>query len=298
MSGGTTMYTLKPIISLPSETNQSKTMYRMKNIHGEHREPDDHASHESKIVSGITEQDPLPEVAILEARQEKILAQLAQLKEQVSSLCNVLKESSQTKPTVVSGSEETIRVYIAVNANSTRPPYSLVALQKIWTQADLRITTHVHSTVVDAVPELPISRKRSISNIIINTALIWKNVPELELVLSPVRGHPLLGEVNLLRYLSRLITIYNYENIDCPGEIDAILDLCHRLPYENSSKEKQAILFEFSKKLGKDKWFLGFTDTSIADVAVWSTIKQINFGKLPLNLTEWFARCDKVFLST
>lgn len=39
-------------------------------------------------------QNPLPEYALLEARQEKILAQLAELKKQVSTLCDLLKHTN------------------------------------------------------------------------------------------------------------------------------------------------------------------------------------------------------------
>lgn len=42
-------------------------------------------------------QNPLPEYALLEARQEKILTQLAELKKQVSTLCNFLKHTNHVK---------------------------------------------------------------------------------------------------------------------------------------------------------------------------------------------------------
>jgi len=40
-------------------------------------------------------QEPSPEYEALEARQEKILVQLAELKKQVSTLCHFLKQSNQ-----------------------------------------------------------------------------------------------------------------------------------------------------------------------------------------------------------
>lgn len=45
--------------------------------------------------SNILFQSPLPEYNALEARQEKILAQLAELKKQVSTLSGFLKQTNQ-----------------------------------------------------------------------------------------------------------------------------------------------------------------------------------------------------------
>lgn len=50
-----TMYTLKPIISLPRTLDQRETMYEMRNIH-EERSTYDHTKAVNKIVPDITEQ--------------------------------------------------------------------------------------------------------------------------------------------------------------------------------------------------------------------------------------------------
>lgn len=54
-SGETTMYTMKPIISLPDMSYRTDGIYEMKNIHGESGRGD-HMGTGIKIVADVTEQ--------------------------------------------------------------------------------------------------------------------------------------------------------------------------------------------------------------------------------------------------
>lgn len=63
MSCDTTMYALKPVVSIPRDIYKPKTMYAIKNINGLKQQQQqqqqlaaDHTNNGSKIVSDITEQ--------------------------------------------------------------------------------------------------------------------------------------------------------------------------------------------------------------------------------------------------
>ncbi|CAK9823194.1 Probable aminoacyl tRNA synthase complex-interacting multifunctional protein 2 [Anthophora retusa] len=296
-----TMYTLKLIVSLPRTLHHRKTMYEMRNIH-EERSTDDHTEAENKIVPDITEQvinflkSPLPEYKALEVRQEKILTQLAELKKQVSTLSDFLKQTNQVaiadeRPIC----HESINVNLIINVNPKRPPHFISALQKLWKDTDIKVQTYIHSSV---------SKEGSISyqstttcsrNNVINLSVIWKDVVDLELV-SGLHSYHIIGETNCLRYLSRLISSHNYENclsVKEVNSIDTVLDLCHSIHFEESPKVKQEILYLIANKINKN-----WSDNKIfdlADIAAWCTIKQIFPKECPPKLNKWFTACEKLF---
>lgn len=294
------MYALKPVVSLPDTLHNSKPMYKMRNIH-EERSRDDHTETENKIVPDITEQCPLPEYNLLEARQEKILAQLADLKKQVSTLCNILKRTNQT--TVEAAAVEirnecqdaAVSVNLIINVNPKMLPYSVLALKRAWTDTDIRIQTYIHSSIDEQVPSIDDqSVTRSPKTNVINLQFIWKDVADLEFV-SGLRGYSVTGEMNFLRHLSRLVSSHNYENSACSeniNRIDWILDVCHSIRYQSTLERKQELISLLVDKLNinsSDK-----KEPDIADIAVWSTIKQV-FPKCPSKLQKWFVACEKRF---
>lgn len=107
-----------------------------------------------------------------------------------------------------------------------------------------------------------------------------------------------MGEVNLLRYLSRLIESQNYE-IEAGAvesvKIDSVLDLCHELSFADSPKAVNSAFSILGGKLGSGQWLVGRSEPSIADVAAWSAIKRLDSKKLPGNLSGWFTRCNDLF---
>jgi len=291
------MYQLKPIITRNETLNRDSCMYEMKNIHGVRG---DHACKENKIVADIAKQTPLPDVAILEARQEKILAQLAELKEQVLSLCDVLKVTEQTGETSSTGIERRnpVSVEIVVKANPTKPCYAVQALARLWKDVDFGVTCYKHSDVLGDVPEIKIARKPSFKDSV-KLSLIWKSVEDLEIVIPGSHGYPLIGETNLLRYLFRqLFSTANDKSLtsESLSSLDVIFDLSHRLNYQESPKDVQSTLSQFGEKLGKKNWLSIGDKAGLADTAAWSAIKRASLAKLPSNLAAWFDRCNECFL--
>ncbi|KAK2580564.1 hypothetical protein KPH14_007690 [Odynerus spinipes] len=299
------MYAMKPIIFLPEMTHHADKMYEMKNIHGEHGR-NDHTRTGIKIVADVTEQNPLPEYALLEARQEKILGQLAELKKQVSTLCDFLKHTNHEKAPVAHTKKqesyvvsdhksEPITIDLIINANPNKPPYSIIALQKVWNDTSIKLQSYVHSSVIGNVPEIYICDTHPKPNVV-NLSLIWKEVEDLELV-SGLYNYSLFGEINFLRYLSRILHMHSFESYADPVEatmFDTILDYCHCLQIEKSAKKQQSILQLITSKLGNKEWF-GKNKPNIVDIAVWSIVKQTSIQNLPSNLKRCINTCENVF---
>ncbi|KAI4500306.1 hypothetical protein M0802_004723 [Mischocyttarus mexicanus] len=313
-SGETRMYSMKPIISFPKTIESTeRRIYEMKNIQEECVKVD-HTVAGIKIVADVTDQvieflkNPLPEYALLEARQEKILTQLAELKKQVSSLCNFLKHTDHVKipeeynkkksnqDSDVCHKSEPIIVDLIVNANPNKPPYSILALTKVWNDTNIKLQSYVHSSIIGNVPELNICDTKSTKPNLINLSLIWKEVEDLEFLLGSY-NYSLFGEVNFLRYLTRLLNTHNYENCIDPVEsnvFDTILDYCYCLQIEKSLKKQQIIFQCINKILGNNQWF-GKNQPNVIDIALWSVIKQISVQNLPSSLKKWFNACEKLF---
>ena len=119
-------------------------------------------------------------------------------------------------------------------------------------------------------------------------------VSDLQLI-AKLSTYPITGEVNFLRYLSRLVETHSYENSSAleANLIDSILDLCHIS--QESPKEAQAMISNLNDRLKEGPWLLSKKDPSIADIAAWSLIKRLN-SKLPPSLAKWFQNCEKTFL--
>ncbi|XP_011308939.1 probable aminoacyl tRNA synthase complex-interacting multifunctional protein 2 isoform X2 [Fopius arisanus] len=283
----TTMYSLRPIIhhdELPERS--SDCMYEMKNIHR-----NGHTRQDCRIDSNVTSQSPLPEVKALETRQEKILVQLAELKAQVLSLCDVLKSNENPKSPRKS-KREPVTADFVVNVNPESPAYSLLALKKLWSDVDFRIEPFQHSSVQGVIPE-GFGRTRGCGESVISISLIWKKVNNAELVLSSLHESRILGEVNLLRYLSRLLDNHDSLPPEEATKIDGILDLSHQLVSQDNLKIKLSIINILDKKITNGNWFSTRKTPGIGDVAVWSALKQISPKSLPSNLASWYQKCEK-----
>ncbi|XP_063972781.1 probable aminoacyl tRNA synthase complex-interacting multifunctional protein 2 isoform X2 [Diachasmimorpha longicaudata] len=284
-----TMYKLRPIIRHGDVLDRSsECMYEMKNIHR-----NGHTRQDCRIVSNVTEQSPLPEVKALETRQEKILVQLAELKEQVLNLCDVLKKNEKASglPKV---KREPLNIDLVLNVNPESPSYSLLALGKLWSDVDFRIEPFTHSSVKGRIPP-GFERRRGCGDTIVNISLIWKQVNNTEIVLSGLHGYNILGEVNLLRYLARRLDNYDSLSPEEIMKIDRILDLSHQLAYEKSPKKKMTIIGLLEKDFGASLWFSGQKSPGIADAAVWSALKQSSLVSTPSNLCQWFSKCSQTF---
>ncbi|XP_034937977.1 aminoacyl tRNA synthase complex-interacting multifunctional protein 2 isoform X2 [Chelonus insularis] len=286
------MYSLKPIIDQDITINRPICMYEMKNIHDDS---------DLKLKCRIVSETPSAEVTALEERQKKILVQLAELKNQVLTLCNVLNKNNNQK---VQSVTPIIRYQIhsvpeiVLNVSRSKPCYSLLALGRLWTDIDFKISPFIHSTIKSEIPKgFENTRSNDKANSI-NIILIWKEVPNTELIISGVQKFPIIGESNFLRYLVRSINDGTYENPESIQEtmkIDKILDLSNLLIHQ-SQENKQKTLDELNRSLKSNTWFSDHNEPGISDLAAWSAVKQSLVEKLPSNLVGWYKKCENLFL--
>ena len=54
-----------------------------------------------------------------------------------------------------------------------------------------------------------------------------------------------------------------------------------------------AVLKSLGELLGRRKWFAGDVEPSLADIVIWSSVKQRHLSaQAPSNITQWLARCQ------
>lgn len=101
---------------------------------------------------------------------------------------------------------------------------------------------------------------------------------------------PIHGEVNVLRYLSRLTSNrLSYTS----NETDSLLDVCHLISTSKNKTGRTKLLQTLNKMLGKNR-FLSGNEFGIVDAAAYSAFKQIQSSELTVNLTNWQQRCHTV----
>lgn len=287
------MYELKPILK-PVHVDLPTCMYTMKPV----------IQHGNAVATATAQSstEDLPEMQALAAKQEKILKQLTELRQQLVSmrtdlkLCNkpfqpsTQQTSSKTNP---QSKPQTMKIepintsYLqdfVVNASPENIPYGLLALKKLWiNRLNLQVECFTHSTV-PKLSEEALNFQYQITSFEptldalprIKVTLIWKNVGTYtEMILSPTAYVPICGEVNILRFLSRCgPSEFNYERNDDVVEVDSILDTCYQLINKQNIKDKKQVLKTLSSKLGKIPSF-GGDEVSLCDIAATSAIKQM-----------------------
>ncbi|XP_071644529.1 probable aminoacyl tRNA synthase complex-interacting multifunctional protein 2 isoform X1 [Temnothorax longispinosus] len=306
------MYPVRPVVDLLNESVICGrfSMYKMRNIHEDGRQdrcPDVVATDVADAVDLATGAEMPDSIATqvirllqasrsehgtLEARQEKVLDQLAELKKQIYRLQCVVKESYQKPKKDLVSVQKPIFVDLVLNVNPSKPPYSLLALQKLWKDTNFKVKAYTHSTTKGQIPIVFPETTNNIANIV-DVTLIWKEVSNMEVVTKISHSCPIKGEVNFLRYVSRMIESHNYESTcSQPHTLDFALDFVNSL-YNERRIEKGLLV------LARDfeKWSCkgGF---NIVDIAVWSLIKQFPGTSLPPTLREWYTLCETTFTET
>lgn len=184
----------------------------------------------------------------------------------------------------------------------------MLALQKLWqNRLNLVVKCYTHSTIGQLTSsaqqftqQIEKSADLSASLPTLHVALIWKDVAVIELQCAPTTFIPLYGEINIIRYLSRVgPNEYGYDKLSIvqSAEIDSILDVCHELVVvATNSRDRQALLKKLNVKLGQGSYFGGLDGISVADIALLSALRQLNISAKDLTpaLNSWLKRIDLI----
>ncbi|CAH1170434.1 unnamed protein product [Phaedon cochleariae] len=204
MNGPIKMHRTKQIIHHNIPVQLPKCMYNLKNIHSRSTNGVVDGSHDhvgvSKNKLDIFDQvkqflkinQCVPGMAELEAKQEQILKQLDELRNQILSIKLSLKISNNasakssvptsTISTRVNSKKTNQLVDLVININPLNPPYSLEIIQKqLQDSVNLKFSAHLHSSVF-SLPEDAINLQSRLVNAnlkegvpTVHLRLIWKN---------------------------------------------------------------------------------------------------------------------------
>jgi len=324
------MYELKPIIKHNIPIDLPSTMYEMKNIYGAFNGDKSNGTNHDVVspftshirpdirqqIRNVLKAQNNGDLQALQQRQVTILEQLKELKSKLVSMhkqlgiCAKPAQAVAHKPAAVKLELKPIQTKylqeVVVNVNPKNIPYSLATLQTLWSnRLNIVVQCYVHSTIA----EISASAKDFATNIqlaksnptlpTLNVSLIWKDVAVTELQCAPTTFIPIFGEVNILRYLSRVgPNEYAYESsIVQAAEIDSILDVCHQFITVSTQKERSAILKKLNVRLGRSEYFNG-ASLGVVDVALHSAVQQLNISAKDLTppLVNWQRRINDALL--
>lgn len=192
---------------------------------------------------------------------------------------------------------------MVIHVNPVNIPFSFLGLQTLWTnRLNLVIECYIHSSVKEfpaqnqAFVKRASAFKTNSTVPTLNVSLIWKDTPTTDLVCAPGTFIPISGEANILRYLLRIgPSEFGYigaGSIQAQMEIDALFDLVHELVLASAKKDhRSSILKRLSQRLHTQTAF-GGDSTNVSDIAVFSTLKQLNLTakELPANVKTWYDR--------
>lgn len=292
------MFKLKPFYDFDNTPIElPDCMFKMANIQG----------NASQTNSGEAD----PAVAALERRQEAILTDLRSMETEVAALTTKIQPNAQDKTSAPSSSASAPQSSsklasgglhdVVIYANPNNPPYSLLVLYEQLKQQFRCLTkVHMHSSISSVPDKLigyfnqnggqPLLRMDAQLSI----TLIWKNVSQgPEMKIQANSQTPIQGEVNILRYLSRLLTpAYDAsDDIVTVANIDNFLDLASSTLLNGTSKEKAAGVRGLNSALGRGAWLVGSGPT-VADIAVWSALHQTGLASgAPSNVQKWLKSC-------
>jgi hypothetical protein len=243
-------------------------------------------------------------VQMLEQRWSSILSQLQALHTELQDLhigSDKLEDEFQGKADK--------NIDFAIFSDPNHPPYSLVILLKYLSgRYQIETSSHIHSSVSVIPSELHFFLKGltdgSSAGSRIKVTLIWKEVgKDPFLIHCPISNGTIAGEVNISRYLNRLLEqrsdpalVYESKGEIYAGQVDAWLDSVCKSVMCGSNETCSDFLPLVSAVLTKQDWLVHAL--SVADIYLWSSLKQnpslISFNS---NLSRWFEKCQHIWFT-
>lgn len=272
-----------------------------------------HESTQRKQVFSEADLD-LDPVEALERRQEKILSKLADLRKTLDELTGrygsvpIVSETKVAKSSSVSVKQGSIVVEsplsagihdIVINADPSSPPLSVFVLSEMLKQKfKVLATSYVHSSVKDVDRKLCDAFRNGSSvmrgQLQIALSVVWKKVEDgPELIVSPSKQTVITGEVNIVRYINRILNpSFDKEDIVMATSFDEWLDIAENQLLNGNSKQKTSALKSLNNTLKKNDWLVG-SELSLADVVMWSALHQSQqVHGAPENVNKWMKACS------
>jgi len=275
VNGPMKMYAVKPLYDFSPTIELPTCMYKMNNLY------DDDKADKTTVTPNKEDL-----YLLAEKQQLNILQKLEDLKVKVLRM-------KEDLGVVNHNSAENIEQFqdIVVKANPENPPLSLWVFYKLLSETvPVRIVSYIHSSLVN-VPEflkqLPI--ESCVEPCKVSLTVIWKDGKnDTEMVVNPIHQGTIEGEVNIARYIARLLG-FNYETDPILStQIDDWLEIANSSIIYGNNKERQSALKSLNSHLGKNT-FLVQDSLSLADIVVWSSLAQNKLHEdLPSNVSKWF----------
>lgn len=243
-------------------------------------------------------------IQMLEQRWISILSQLQVLQTELQELHI---SSDKLEDGFQAAADKNVEFVIL--SDPLHPPYSLVILLKFLIGSyTIEISSHIHSSVSVIPSELQLFfnglSNSSSANSRIKVTLVWKNMGKDPILIHcPISNGAITGEVNISRYLNRLLEqrpnpllVYESKGEIYAGQVDTWLDSIYKSVMHGSNVTCSDILPSLSAVLSKQDWLVH--SLSIADICFWSSLKQnptlINFNS---NLKKWFEKCQHIWFT-
>jgi len=240
---------------------------------------------------------------MLEQHWNSILSQLASLHAELQELRISLEKSEN------GFKEADDNLQFVILSDPHHPPYSLVILFKLLIgRYRMEVSTHIHSSISTVPSELqslfngPLSSSDTGS--CIKVTLIWKKVGKDPLLIQcPISNSTIAGEVNIARYLNRLleqrpnpILVYESKGELYGGQVDIWLDYIYKSLTHGNNEKCSSALPSLGAILSKQDWLVH--SVSIADICLWSSLKQNPcLTKSNSNLKKWFGKCEDIWFT-
>ncbi|GIX99738.1 aminoacyl tRNA synthase complex-interacting multifunctional protein 2 [Caerostris extrusa] len=272
-ANGPLMYHVSPLYDFTSDIVLPTCMYKVNNMLS------------SKIPSEFNDQGNSKSLDLveLEESQLNILQELENLKEKVLKL---KKEFGVEYHSNVEKFQD-----IVIKANPKCPPLSIWVLYHLFSQSTATcLATYLHSSL-KTIPEdvRHLQNASSSESCNISLTVIWRDgKKDHEMMIDPIHQSTIEGEVNIARYLSRLLCFTDENDALLSTQIDNWLEVVHSSIIHGNNKDRQGALRSLNAHFGKNSFLVGDSFT-IADIVMWSALIQTKLHQnLPTNAEKWF----------
>ncbi|XP_054710903.1 aminoacyl tRNA synthase complex-interacting multifunctional protein 2-like [Uloborus diversus] len=269
-NGPVKMYKVSPLYNILPEISLPTCMYKMENL-----------LKEGPVAGSQNQEDQ--NLIELEKRQLSIIEKLEGLKEKVMQM---KKELNVTTHQPLPKFQD-----VVIKANPDSPPLSLWILYQMLSQSmPVKLVTYLHSSLLH-LPE-NVKNLQNVSNSEssqISLTVIWREGnKDHEMMIDPVHQGIIEGEVNIARYISRLLFLNYDEDPISATLIDDWLEVAHSSLIHGNNKDRQAALKSLNSHLGKNSFLVG-NSLTVADIIIWSSLLQTKLHDgLPSNVSKWY----------